>query len=104
MLDDFEKNQWQVIGQIFYIKELSGEFACSLKISGVAKRPDLFSSSKLELPCLMTPAVYDEAKRLGMHIYQKAKLSGHLESWCNRSSSHPKVYFIADKVENIGGF
>ena len=102
MLDEFEKNQWQVTGKIFYLKELQGEFACSLKINGVAKRPDLYSSSKLELSCLMTQAVYDDAKRRGMHLYQRARLSGHLESWCNSASSHPKVYFIADKVDAIG--
>ena len=101
---ELEKNEWKVSGTVFYLKEMQGEFACSIRISGVAKRPDLFSSSKLELPCLMTPEVYDEAKRKGLKTRMSVTLSGHLESWCNRSSSNPKVYFIADKIENIGGF
>ena len=101
---NFYNNEWKVTGEVFYLKELQGEFACSLKISGIAKRPDVFSSSKLELPCLLTQAVYDEAKRLGMRIKHNATFSGHLESWCNRGSSHPKIYFIADKVESIGGY
>ena len=103
---DFYHNEWKVSGDVFYLKELKGEFACSLIINGIAKRPELFSSSKLELPCLMTPAVYEEAKRrgLGYKKHQTISLTGHLESWCNRSSSHPKVYFIVDKIENIGGF
>ena len=100
----FDKNSWEVTGTVFYLKELQGEFACSLKISGIAKRPNLYSSSKLELPCLMTSEVYEEAKRLGLKTRMHCKLSGHLESWCNRSSSNPKVYFVADKIENVGGF
>ena len=103
-MNSSEKNEWKVTGYVFYLKEMQGEFACSLKVSGVAKRPELYSSSKLELACLMTPEVYDEAKRKGLRNRINVTLSGHLESWHNRSSSNPKVYFIADKVENVGGF
>ena len=101
---NFYANEWKMSGEVFYLKEMEGEFAASLKISGVAKRPGLFSTSKLEFPCLMTSAVYDEAKRLGIQTRRSVSLVGHLESWCNRSSSNPKVYFIADKVESVGGF
>ena len=98
-------NKWEVSGEVFYLRELQGEFACSIKVVGVAQRPGVYSSSKLELPCLMTQNVYNEARRKGFgKLYQAVKLVGHLESWCNRSSSSPKVYFIADNVEKIGGF
>ncbi len=100
----FIQNEWKVSGYVFYLKELQGEFACSIMISGVAKRPNVYSSNKLELPCLMTPEVYDEAKRKGLRKKVEVTLSGHLESWCNSTSSNPKVYFIADKVEKIGGY
>ena len=103
-MNEFETNEWKVTGTVFYLKELQGEFACSIKISGVAKRPNLYSSSKLEFPCLMTEEVYEEAKRKGLKTRMNCKLIGHLESWCNRSSSNPKVYFIADKIESVGGF
>lgn len=99
-------NKWSVSGTVFYLKEMEGEFACSLKISGTAKRPGVYSSSKLEMPCLMLPEAYNQAKRKGLDLskYQNVSLSGHLESWCNRSSSMPKVYFICDEVIEVGGF
>lgn len=98
---NFVQNEWKMAGYVFYLRELQGEFACSLKISGVAKRPGIFSSSKLEFPCLMTQSVYDEAKRRGLRTRVNVSLSGHLESWCNSTSSNPKVYFIADKVDKV---
>lgn len=39
---DFSINKWSVSGTVFYLKEMEGEFACSLKISGTAKRPGVF--------------------------------------------------------------
>lgn len=98
---NFNQNEWNMSGYVFYLKELEGEFACSLKISGVAKRPNVYSSNKLEFPCLMTPEVYDEAKRKGLRKRVNVSLSGHLESWCNSTSSNPKVYFIADKIKEV---
>ena len=99
-------NEWKVSGEVFYLKELQGEFSASLRIRGIAKRPDVFSSNVLEFPCLMTERVYDEAKRKGMKQYMNVVLSGHLESWdkSKNQKRQMKVYFIADKVESVGGF
>ena len=99
-------NEWKVSGEVFYLKELQGEFAASLKIRGVAQRPDVFSSNVLEFPCLMTERVYDEARRKGIKQYMNVTLSGHLESWdkSNGKKRKMKIYFIADNVENLGGF
>ena len=99
-------NEWKVSGEVFYLKELQGEFAASLKIRGVAQRPDVFSSNVLEFPCLMTERVYDEARRKGIKQYMNVTLSGHLESWdkSNGKNRTMKIYFIADNVENLGGF
>lgn len=95
-------NEWKVSGEVFYLKELQGEFAASLKLRGRSKRPDSFASQILEFACLMTQTVYDEAKRMGLRQYHEATLSGHLESW--DKNGKPKTYFIADKVESVGGY
>ena len=96
-------NEWKVTGKVFYLKELTGEFSASVKIEGVASRPDVYSSSILKLACLLTPTAYDEGKRLGMSVRRNATLSGHLETW-NKADGKPKVYFIADRVEKVGGW
>ena len=102
MREKITYNQWKVSGDVFRINELQGEFSASVRIRGIAKRPDVFSSNILEFVCLLTPRVYDEAKRLGMERYRSVTMSGHLESWDRGKGS--KVYFIADKIENVGGF
>ena len=101
MRNGFE-NEWKVSGEVFYLKEMLGEFSASLKIRVIASRPDLYASSILEFPCLMTPTAYNEAKRLGLRKHLKATLSGHLESWTKNEGT--KIYFIADKVEKVGGW
>ena len=35
MNDGFGFNEWTVTGKIDYLKELTGEFACSLRIKGI---------------------------------------------------------------------
>jgi len=95
-------NEWKVGGEIFYLKEMSGEFAASLKLRGTSKRPGGFSANIFEFACLMPQVVYDDAKRLGIRLYHEAVLSGHLESWDKGKGL--KTYFIVDKVESIGGY
>ena len=38
-------NEWTVSGEVFYLKDLEGEFAASMQLRGVAKRDGVFSSS-----------------------------------------------------------
>lgn len=63
---NFYVNEWKMSGEVFYLKEMEGEFAASLKIKGIAQRPGLYSKNKLEFPCLMTASVYSDAKRRGI--------------------------------------
>ena len=95
-------NEWRVGGEVFYLKEMEGEFAASVKIRGSSKRPGGFSANIFEFACLMTQTVYDEAKRLGIRLYHEAVLSGHLESWDKGKGL--KTYFIVDKVESVRGY
>lgn len=98
---NFSMNEWTVSGEVFYIKDLQGEFAASLRIRGVAKREGLFSSQILEFPCLMQKSVYEDAKKKGLFKFKQVTLSGHLESWKNSTSKNPKVMFIADYVIEV---
>ena len=54
---------------IHYLKELKGEFACSVRVKGKAKRDDLYTSQILDFGCLMQPQVYEEAKKKGVKLY-----------------------------------
>lgn len=87
-------NEWKVSGEIFYLKELEGEFGASVKMRSTAKRQGAYSSSILEFACLIPHEVFS-----GMNIkmYDKVVFSGHLESW-NRGKG-VKNYFIVDSVE-----
>lgn len=99
-------NQWKISGEVFYLKELQGEFAASLKVRGEASRFGT-PSQIMEFSCLMLKDAYEDAKRKGLRVYHSADLSGHVESWYVGHGDRPrklKVYFIADKVDNVGGF
>ena len=99
-------NQWKISGEVFYLKELQGEFAASLKIRGESSRYGS-SSQILEFSCLMLKDAYDDAKRKGLRIYHRADLSGHVESWYTghgERNKKLKVYFIADNVDKVAGF
>ena len=94
-------NEWNVTGRIFYLKELKGEFAASVKIEGIAKREDgSFSSQILEVGCLLQRRVWTESQKLGIKVNSKVKLSGHLETW-KTSSKSGKVMFIADDILEV---
>ena len=101
MIDGFGMNEWTVSGRVVYQKELKGEFACSVKVEGKAKREDVYTSQILKFPCLMQKSVYEEAKKKGMRFNRNVTLSGHLESWQKGSSYTPKIMFIADYVLEV---
>lgn len=96
-------NKWTVSGEIVGLKELDGEFGASVRIKGVAKRPELYSSQILEFLCLMTPKVYAAARKKGFTLYKRASVSGHLETWKRETESRmkQKVMFIADYVDKV---
>lgn len=93
-------NEWTVSGEIFYLKELDGEFAASAMIRGTAKRQDVFSSNIMEMKCLMQKNVYNIGKRKGLKLYCNATLSGHLETW-SYGNNKKKVMFITDDVIEV---
>lgn len=93
-------NEWTVSGEVFYLKELSGEFACSIQIRGVAKRNGVFSSNIMEMKCLLQKSVYEIAKKKGLRLYCNATISGHLETW-TYGNNKKKVMFIADDVIEV---
>lgn len=96
-------NEWTFSGEVFYLKELKGEFAVSLQIRGIANREGVFSSSIMEFGCLMQEKVYAEAKKKGLGMYSNIALSGHLETWTKNSPSGPrkKIMFVADYVIEV---
>lgn len=93
-------NEWTVSGEVFYLKELNGEFATSVKIRGVAKRQGVFSSNIMEMLCLMQKSVYEQGKKKGLKLYCNATVSGHLETW-TYGNNKKKVMFIADDVIEV---
>lgn len=101
MINGMAMNEWTVTGKVFYLKDLQGEFAASLKIKGVAKREQIFATNILEFPCLMQKEVYEDAKKKGMRMHKEVTLSGHLESWANGTSKNPKIMFVADYVLEV---
>lgn len=97
-------NEWTVSGEVYYLKELEGEFSASAKIRGTASRQDgVYSSQILELPFLMQRKVYDEAKKKGLKVYRTATFSGHLETWHKTKNGKPcdKVMFVADYILEV---
>jgi len=94
---DDNKNNWIFSGEIFYLKELQGEFAASMKIRGIAQRKDAQSTQITEITCLMQQPLYNKLLKLGYKVYSKICLSGHIESWIK--SDKMKVMLIADDIE-----
>lgn len=89
-------NEWTFSGEIFYLKELSGEFSASLKLRGMAKRLDAMSSQITELPVLVGNTIYKALSEKGKKLYSQATLSGHIETWFDEKKS--KIMFVADKI------
>ena len=96
-------NEWTVTGEVFYLKELEGEFAASVKIRGIASREGICSTQALELPCLLERRVYEEAKKKGFAKYKEVTLSGHLETWPLKNDRHGnmKIMLVCDYVMDI---
>lgn len=93
-------NEWTVSGEIFYLKELDGEFSASVMIRGIAKRQGVFSSNVMEMKCIMQKKVYEISKKKGLRLYCNATLSGHLETWVY-GNNKKKVMFIVDDVIEV---
>lgn len=89
-------NEWTVSGEVFYLKELDGEFSASVGIRGVSKRQNAISSNIMEMKCLMQKNVYESGMKKGLKLYCNATISGHLETW---TSGNKKIMFIADEIE-----
>ena len=101
MIDGFGMNEWTVTGRVVYLKELQGEFSCSVRVEGKAKRVDVYTSQILKFGCLMQKPVYEDAKKKGIRMNRNVTLSGHLESWQKGSSYTPKIMFVADYVLEV---
>ena len=100
-MERISMNEWTVTGEVFYLKKLEGEFSASVKVRGVAKREDVYSSQMLEIGCLLSDRVYREGVRKGLKLHGYCTLSGHLESWVKtkpNGTTNSKVMFIADYV------
>lgn len=90
-------NQWQISGEVTYIKELQGEFGASLQVEGTSKRSEnSISIQKIKLPCLMTNKTYKESIKKGLRKFASVQITGHMESW--EKNGKPKIYFIADSL------
>ena len=94
-------NDWTVSGRVFYLKQLKGEFAASVKVRGVAKREGVYSSNILEFSCLMQKQLWEEAQQKGLRMNREVTLSGHLESWQKSTSKNPKIMFVADYILQV---
>ena len=96
-------NDWTFTGEIFYLKELEGEFAASLKLRGVAQRKGAVSTQIAEIPCLVQSALWEQIKKKQIKQYDTITLSGHLESWNQNSHGKPvrKIMLIADYITDV---
>ena len=97
---ELSMNEWTVTGEIFYLKELEGEFAASFKLRGTSTREGAYSTQILEFPCLMQKKVWEEAKKQGVAQYKKVTFSGHIESWLHRGDMR-RIMFIVDYVIQV---
>lgn len=96
-------NEWTVTGEVFYLRELDGEFAASLRIRGASRREGFESSQVLEVGCLMQAKAWQDAKVKGVDIYRKVTITGHLESWTRTYNNKEKrrIMLIADHVLSV---
>lgn len=97
------QNEWTVAGEVFYLKELEGEFSASVKARGMFQRENESSAKLLEMSCLMQKEVYEDAKRRGLKLYSFARFSGHFETWTRirGGRQEQKNMLIADYVMDI---
>ncbi len=91
------KNGWSFSGEIFYIKELEGEFSVSLKLTGLSKRANAMSSHIVEVSCVGGKELYEEMRRQEIGMYSSATVSGYIEMWPSRRDRH-RLIFIAESI------
>jgi hypothetical protein len=93
-------NEWTFSGEIFYLKELEGEFAISLKLRGTSRRKNAMTEQIAEVSCLGDKDFYAIFKEHGLKLYSKAALSGHMETWIQKAhgKTPTKTMLIADNV------
>lgn len=96
-------NVWTFTGEIFYLKELEGEFSASLKLRGTAQRDGAFSMQIAEISCLLQSKIWTQLKEQQIKQYDTVTLSGHLESWNQNSHGKPvrKIMLIADSLVDV---
>lgn len=96
-------NEWTVSGEVFYLKEMEGEFAASVKLRGSSSRENSLSSQILEFSCLMEKEAYKRAVKNGLKMYRNVTLSGHFETWtrANDAKGKVKLMFIADTMFEV---
>lgn len=100
---DRQFNEWTFSGEVFYIKELTGEFTGSIKVRGLSQREGAFSTKIVELPCLMQDRLWKQFKEKQIKVYDKITISGHLETWSKNSHGKPvnKTMFIIDYIIDV---
>lgn len=98
-MNEFQ-NSWTFSGEIFYLKELEGEFAVSIKLRGQSKRMGSMSAQIAELSCIAQKDFFDRFKEAGLGMYKSATLSGHIEYWQSTIHGKParKMMLIADSI------
>lgn len=97
-------NEWTYTGKVFYMREITGVYSASVKMTGESKRADgLYKSDPLQFGCIMRSNVFEEAKRKGLKIGKTVTFSGHLEIWDKTIHGKPanKVMFISDYVLEV---
>ncbi len=97
-------NEWTYTGKVSYMREITGEYCASVKMTGDVKRSDgLYKSDELQIGCVMKADVYEEAKRKGMRIGKSVTFSGHLEIWDKTIHGKPanKLMLVADYVLEV---
>lgn len=100
----FSMNEWTVSGRVTYLKELTGDFAASIRIKGETKRKDhCYESDTLEIGCLLKHRAFEDAKKKGIRMNSFTTMSGHLETWNKTIHGKPtnKVMFVADYILDV---
>lgn len=98
MAADIDRNNGSTFsGEIFYLKELEGEFSVSLKLTGFSKRANAMSSHIVEVSCVGGKELYEEMRRQQIGMYCNATVSGYIEMWPSKRDRH-RLIFIAESI------
>lgn len=95
-------NTWTFTGRVFYLKEMEGDYSCSIKMKG-STNESTFKKDIVEFGCLLPKEVWNAAKNKGLCVNSKVTLSGHFETWVKPRSTYfiNKTMFIADCVVDV---